>query len=89
MKENYKKLADKMENRKKMEDLYLKLDYEKNLLVIFKYFIQDIFFRTKKKKGSKTIKQGKYINFSKKEKDNKSKLKLNYKNAQKIFVFNS
>lgn len=39
MKENYKKLADKMENRKKMEDLYLKLDYEKNLLVIFKYFI--------------------------------------------------
>lgn len=39
VKETYKKLADKMENQKKMEDLFLKVDYEKNLLVIlFSFF---------------------------------------------------
>jgi len=35
MKDSYKKLSEKMENKKKMEDLFLKLDYEKNLLVYF------------------------------------------------------
>lgn len=43
-KEAYKKLSDRMENEEKMEEYYLKLDYEKQLLVIkkferFHYFI--------------------------------------------------
>jgi len=32
VKAGYKKLADKMENEKKMEEFYLRLDYEKQLL---------------------------------------------------------
>jgi cell division protein FtsL len=32
MKKNYKKLADNLENKKKMDNYYKKLEYEKNLL---------------------------------------------------------
>ena len=44
MKESYKKLSEKMENKQKMEDLFLKLDYEKNLLVFVNYFLKTLIF---------------------------------------------
>lgn len=34
MKDSYKKLADKLENKEKLQDIYLKLDFEKKLLVL-------------------------------------------------------
>jgi len=74
MKESYKKLSEKMENKKKMEDIYLKLDYEKNLLVFdnfFFYFLIFLFFinRPKRKKSLRNTKQEKFINFLRSEKD--------------------
>jgi len=37
LKKSYKKLADKMKNDEKMKEFYVKLDYEKQLLVLLIY----------------------------------------------------
>jgi len=38
LKKSYKKLADKMKNEEKMKEFYVKLDYEKQLLVIIRVY---------------------------------------------------
>lgn len=69
MKDSYKKLADKLENKEKLQDIYLKLDYEKKLLVkLFKK--KYICFRTEKRKRLRNIRTGRSTSFSRKEKDN-------------------
>ena len=43
LKSSYKKLTQKMENEERMKDFYLKLDHEKQLLVIYMEMLKLIF----------------------------------------------
>ncbi len=58
LKSSYKKLTQKMENEERMKDFYLKLDHEKQLLVIYMEMLKLIFLQSKEKRTTKDLGNG-------------------------------